>query len=127
MSHIVDRPEISDICLLLRAHGEQHWMLSTVLPLVQQLERGELRGDGELAAALAYLDVLWIEAQGRAAETDAAFGELVERTALVDLMLHEKAHRYHAAVRRLRASLRGRVERLLAGSGEASAPEPASP
>ena len=60
----------SDICLLLRAHAEQRWLCHEVLPVLRQLERGDSLPEEQLGAALAYLEVLWIEASQRAAETD---------------------------------------------------------
>ncbi len=68
-------PHIShppDICLILRAHGEQRWLISEVVPLVRQLEQPGLIAEDQVGAALAYLEVLWLDACQRAAETDYA-------------------------------------------------------
>ena len=111
-------PQISDICLLLRAHGEQRWLIYELVPVVRQLEDLDSIPEDELGAAFAYLEALWIEARRHAAETDAAYAELEQRAAGGDIPLHEKARRYHAAVRRLRTALAKRVERLLAAGSE---------
>lgn len=64
-----------------------------------------------MGAALAYLEVLWLDACRRAAETDAA-REQLDREAAADQILYEKARRYHAAVRRLRAAVGRRVSAI---------------
>ena len=73
---MIDRPvsPTSDISLLLRAHAEQRWLSHEVLPVLRQLEQRDCLPEEQLGAALAYLEVLWIEASQRAAETDAAQG-----------------------------------------------------
>jgi hypothetical protein len=111
----------SDVCLLLRAHAETRWLSHEVLPVLRELEQGASRSEEQRGAALAYLEALWIEACGRAAETEAARVELDDVGAISDRGLYEKAHRYHAAVRRLRKAIIGRVDRLLAVAGESSA------
>jgi hypothetical protein len=108
-----------DIGLILRAHGEQLWLTAEVVPLVGQLERGGEMPEDQIGAALAYLEVLWIDARRRAAETDAARLELDRDGARHDRVLCEKARRYHAAVRRLRTALGRRVS-ALTGLGEPS-------
>jgi len=65
-----------DICLILRADGEQRWLISEVVPIVRQLEQPGLIPDDQVGAALAYLEVLWLDACQRAAETDAAREQL---------------------------------------------------
>jgi hypothetical protein len=118
-----DSTQLSDICLLLRAHGEQRWLIYELVPVVRQLEQGSVPED-QLGAALAYLEALGIEARHRAAETDAAYAELQPPRG-GDVSLHEKARRYHAAVRRLRDAVMRRIDRLLAAGSEAPASEPA--
>ena len=108
-----------DIGLILRAHGEQLWLTAEVVPIVRQLERGEELPEDQVGAALAYLEVLWIDAAARAAETDAARAALERAAAEHDRVLCEKALRYHAAVRRLRAAV-GRSVAALSGLGEQS-------
>jgi hypothetical protein len=117
MTDLADTPQTSDICLLLRAHGEQRWLIYELVPVVRQLEQRDSLPEDQLGAALAYLEALWIEARSRAAETDAAHAEL-EEAGGGDVCLHEKARRYYAAVRRLRRALAVRVQRLLAVGGE---------
>lgn len=114
MSTSFESPDTADICLLLRAHGEQLWLLSRVLPLVRKLEAGEELAEEQGGAALAYLELLWIEARSRAAESDAAVARLQPPRGSATGTLREKARRYYAAVLRLRRSLGGRVEVLLA-------------
>ncbi len=101
-----------DICLLLRVHGEQRWLVAKVIPLLRQLEeRGAVEPD-ELAPALAYLEVLWLEAGLRAAETDAAAAKLHPAGGAQPTVLEHKAERYAAAVRRLRHAVDRRVRAL---------------
>jgi hypothetical protein len=119
---MTDQPLIShppDIGLILRAHGEQLWLTAEVVPIVRQLERAEELPEDQVGAALAYLEVLWIDARARAAETDAARAALERAAAEHDRLLCEKARRYHAAVRRLRAAV-GRSVAALTGLGEHS-------
>jgi hypothetical protein len=104
-----------DICLLLRVHAEQRWLVSKVIPVIRQLEQPESVAADEQGAALAYLEVLWLEAGLRATETDAAAAKLDPDRDETPTVLSEKANRYHAAVRRLRQAVDRRV-RVLAGS-----------
>jgi hypothetical protein len=106
----IDHPP--DICLILRAHGEQRWLISEVVPLVRQLEQPGLIVEDQVGAALAYLEVLWLDACQRAAETDAARAQLDRDNAGADHLLYDKARRYHAAVRRLRSAVNQRVAAL---------------
>jgi len=115
--HVISHPP--DISLILRAHGEQLWLTAEVVPIVRQLERGEELPEDQIGAALAYLEVLWIDARRRAAETDAARAALERAAAQHDHILCEKARRYHAAVRRLRTAV-GRSVAALTGLGESS-------
>jgi hypothetical protein len=108
-----------DISLILRAHGEQLWLTAEVAPTVGQLEQRGAIPEDQIGAALAYLEMLWIDARSRAAETDAARAELEGDDAQHDRVLCEKALRYHAAVRRLRTALGRRVS-ALTGLGEQS-------
>jgi hypothetical protein len=108
-----------DICLILRAHGEQRWLISEVIPTVRQLEQPDAIDEDQVGAALAYLEVLWLDACQRAAETDAA-REQLDRDAPADQILFQKARRYHTAVRRLRAVVARRVAALTGVPNEAS-------
>ena len=111
----------ADIRLLLRAHGEQHWLLCELYPVIRQLEHGHAVPEDQLGAAFAYLEALWIEAQRRATDTDCAFSRLEPRCSGA---LRSAAHRYHHAVRVLRAVLACRVEKLLAPGANLLAREP---
>src|ERR1700730_13602093 len=103
----------SDVCLLLRAHAEARWLSHEVVPVLRELEHEESETQEQLGAALAYLEVLWIESRKRAGETDAAYAELDATAVNGDRPLHAKARGYHAVVRSLRESLGLRVGRLL--------------
>ncbi len=111
----------SDVCLLLRAYAEQRWLSREVVPVLRQLETPDALPEEQLGAALAYLEVTWLEAARHAAETDAAFAALQDNAALnIDEALRCKARRYHAAVRFLRDAVGRHVARLIAvaGAGE---------
>ena len=112
-----------DICLLLRTYAEQRWLVSEVVPTVRQLKHPGAIDEDQVGAALAYLEVLWLDARQRAAETDAARAQLERESAVRDQVLYEKARRYHAAVRRLRAALASRVS-ALTGLPMSDAPTP---
>jgi len=102
----------SDVSLLLRAYSEQRWLTSELLPVLRELERPGAVPEEQLGAALAYLEVLWVDASQRAAETDEAFVELNAFDHGPSRLLCERARRYNAAVRRLRSSVGTRVTRL---------------
>jgi hypothetical protein len=122
----LDLLEPPDICLLLRAHGEQRWLISEVVPLLRELEQAVSDEGDQLGAALAYLEVLWVDACLRAAETDAAFAKLDHADGRTSLVLCERARRYHTAVRRLRTAVALRVARVTHGCGDTAAHEHAS-
>lgn len=127
-SSLTDPSPPSDVCLLLRAHAEQRWLSLEVGPVLQQLQHRDSLPEEQLGAALAYLEVLWIEASQRAAETDAVYAQLAsQRTANAaadeaacaprqdaDQTLPSSACRYHAAVRTFRAMLARQVAALIA-------------
>jgi hypothetical protein len=104
---------VSDVCLLLRAHAESRWLSNELAPVLREIELGETISEPQLGAALAYLEVLWIEACSRARETESARVELDALGTDGDKSLHDKAQRYHTAVRRLRDSIELRVAELL--------------
>jgi hypothetical protein len=108
---------LSDVCLLLRAHAEQGWLSHELVPILRELEHRDLLPEEQLGAALAYLEVLWLEASQRAAETEAAHAELDSIQASADPALSREARSYHAAVCALRRSVARNVARLLARSG----------
>lgn len=120
-----DHSPPADVCLLLRAHAEARWLSAEVVPVLRELERDDLPAE-QLGAALAYVEVLWIEARGRAAETDAARADLDTIGPHGAQAIHSNARRYHVAVRRLRTTIYRRVERLIATSSDASACDRAS-
>lgn len=101
-----------DICLLLRSHGEQRWLIYEVLPVLRQLETPGSIPENQLGAAFAYLELLWLDARRRARETDAACAKLQDESVQQDPELYEKAHHYCAAVRRLRRAISHRVASL---------------
>ncbi len=101
-----------DICLLLRAHSEQRWLSSRLVPVLSDLERPGCIPEDQLGAALAYLEILWLDARSRASETDAARAHLGPAPDAFD-ELYESARAYHAAVVRLRGELHRRVSGLI--------------
>jgi hypothetical protein len=115
-----NRPSTFDVCLLLRAHAESRWLSNELGPVLREIEQRETVAEQQLGAALAYLEVLWIEACARARETEAARVEL-DALGGGDRSLGEKAHRYHVAVRRLRDGVERRVTRQLTVPGNAPA------
>jgi len=129
MTHDLETPPPSDVCLLLRAHAEQRWLSQEVGPVLRQLRYRDELPEEQLGAALAYLEVLWIEASQRAAETDAAYAEFEasERAARAAAAAAEsdaragggwtlpsKARRYRVAVLTLRDVFGRQVAALLA-------------
>ena len=117
----------SDICLLLRSHAEQRWLCHEVLPVLRQLEHRDSLPEEQLGAALAYLEVLWIEASQRAAETDSAYLALQVESLYGEAPLHGKARSYHAAVIRLREAIARHVVQLVAAPSEERSEDHASP
>jgi hypothetical protein len=116
-SHPANQSPPADVCLLLRAHAEARWLGHEVVPVIRELERELDHGAGS-GADVAYLEALSIEAQHHAAETDAVRLELDAQAPAGDHGVMGNAHRYHAAVRRLRATIDARVQQLLAAAGE---------
>jgi hypothetical protein len=107
-----DNSHPPDICLLLRTHSEQRWLTSRLVPVLADLEQPGCVPEDQLGAALAYVELLWIEARRRASETDAAHAQL-ERALGERSDLCESARAYHAAVRGLREGLHVRVDSLI--------------
>jgi hypothetical protein len=114
MTNHSDPSPPSDVCLLLRAHAEQRWLCHEIVPVLRQLEQRDSLPEEQSGAALAYLEVLWIEAAGRAAETDAAYAELDAASSNGDRALSGKARGYHRAVRTLRDAVARHVAQLVA-------------
>jgi hypothetical protein len=115
---------LCDVCLLLRAHAEQSWLSHELVPLLRELEHPDSLPQDQLPAALAYLEVLWVEASQRAAETDAAHDDLNAIDIAGARSLSNLARGYHAAVRTLRDSVSKQVDRLLAAPSEDTAHDP---
>ena len=113
-----------DICLLLRVDAEQRWLVAKVIPLLRQLEQPGAVPPQESGPALAFLEVQWLEAGLRAAETDTAAAKLEPAGDGTGSVLTEKAHRYHASVRRLRHAVDRRVRLLTSPAPELAAQEP---
>src|SRR5271154_3315967 len=118
MSHQSNPYPLSDVCLLLRAHAEQGWLSHELLPVLRQLEHRDSLPEEQVGAALAYLEVLWVEAAQRAADTEAAHAELEAIHASADPNLSREARNYHLAVCTLRESAARHVNELLAVPGE---------
>lgn len=113
MSHTSNSSPPSDVCLLLRAHAEQRWLRREVVPVLRQLELPHELPEEQIGAALAYLELTWLDAGRLAVETDAALAALDEH-APADSTLPSNARRYHAAVRFLREAVARRVAELIA-------------
>jgi hypothetical protein len=116
MTHSTTTSDPPDISLLLRVYGEQRWLICEVFPVLREAEQPDGIAEQDLPAALAYLEMLWSQARRLARETDAA-AALVDDDPACSQVLVEKARRYHAAVRRLRTSMRARVELVTAPYG----------
>jgi hypothetical protein len=101
-----------DVSLLLRAHAEQRWLGSEVIPVVRQIETPERLPEEQLPAAVAYLEVIWAEAMSRARETESARCNLDE-IGLPGQLLPIRARCCHAAVRTLREAVARRVAPLI--------------
>lgn len=106
-------PVPPDVSLLLRAHAERRWLSREVIPVLRQIETPEHLPEDQLPAALAYLEVIWAEAIGRARDTEAERRRLDERED-ADQPLLTRARRYHRVVQDLRDVVARRVVRLLA-------------
>lgn len=104
----------SDVCLLLRTYAEQRWLSREVVPVLRQLETPDTLPEEQLGAALAYLEVTWLEAARHAAETDAALADLETTRLTAEEALPSKARRYHAAVRFLRETVGRHVDAFIA-------------
>jgi hypothetical protein len=102
----------ADVSLLLRAHAERRWLSREVIPVLRQIETCEDLPEDQLPAALAYLEVIWAEAVGRARETDAERRRLDARD-LTEQPLLARARRYHRVVEALREAVARRVGQLL--------------
>jgi hypothetical protein len=114
MSHPCDHFPPSDVCLMLRVDAERRWLSREVVPVVRQLQHLEDLPEEQLGAALAYLEVTWIEACRLAAETEATFAEMnASAPAGRGETLPFKARDYHTAVRNLREAVERNVRALV--------------
>jgi hypothetical protein len=102
-----------DVCLLLRSHAEQLWLTRETIPVLHQLHRRDELPEEQLGAALAYLEVSWLEASRLAAETEAARAALRAALPGPDRALALQACRYHTAVRVLREAVADCVRALV--------------
>jgi hypothetical protein len=114
MSHDSDRSPPSDVCLLLRAYAEQRWLSREVVPVLRQLESPDELPEEQLGAALAYLEVTWLEASRLAAETDAAFAALEDTAPDTQEALPSKARHFHTAVLFLREAVGRHIAAFIA-------------
>jgi hypothetical protein len=115
-----------DVCLMLRAHAQQHWLNQQVMPVLSELEERDSVPEDQVAAALAYLEVLWYEASLRAGETEAAFAKLNASAGGGEQRLHETVRRYHASVSRLHQAVEGHVVKLVAAPSDMRARDSAT-
>jgi len=120
MTRYSDNLPPSDVCLMLRAHAEQRWLSHEVVPVLRQLQTPGGLPDEQLGAALAYLEVTWLEATRLAAETDAACADLEEATNSEET-LPSRARSYHVAVHTLRQAVARNVTALIAAPGNVPA------
>ena len=126
MNSTTDTEHPADICLLLRVHAEQRWLANKVIPILRQLEQPGSIDEEDAGAAVAYLEVIWLEAGLRAIETDAAYAKLEGAADDFSVLISERARRYHAAVRRLRETIGRRVRNLTLPLEEPSSHEAAN-
>ena len=104
----------SDVRLMLRVDAEQRWLSREVIPVLRQLRDPDELPEEQLGAALAYLEVTWLEARRLAAETDVTFAEMNTVAASAsEEALPSKARTYHAAVHTLRDAVERNVQALL--------------
>ncbi len=83
--------------------------------MLREVETRDELPEEQLAAALAYLEVTWLDAKLRARETDAAYDQLdTSPTGSEDQELYRKALRYYSSVRVLREVVTRRVAPVLA-------------
>lgn len=113
----------ADVNLMLRAHAELRCLSREVIPVLRQVETRDGLPEEQLGAAMAYLEVTWMQAQRRAAETDLARCELAGsvQSALPcrdEDDLHRRACRYYDAVKALRETAARRIAPALSTSSQ---------
>lgn len=122
MSEHINKIDVlpADVSLMLRAHAELRCLQREVLPVLRQLETGDGLPEDQHGAALAYLEMCWLAARGRAHETDTAHRMLRDSRGPDEL--RAGACRYYDAARQLRSTVGRRVSRALEGfSGRSAA------
>lgn len=102
------------VTLLLRAHAELSFLRREVLPVLSQLEAPGKLDCAERFAALAFLEVAWLEAQLRAFTTDLTRATVIGEEQSEPDRLRGPAERYYKNLRALRAHTSVRVRRALA-------------
>jgi hypothetical protein len=103
----------ADVSLMLRAHAELRCLHREVLPVLHQVLTGEDLPEDQYDAAVAYLEVCWLTARGRAHETDTAHRQLRDSRGREEL--RASACRYYDAAWRLRCAVGRRVGCALQG------------
>lgn len=111
---------LTDTALLLRVYAEHHWLQAELVPVLEQLESPIGVGADEHEAALAYLEVMWAEAQRRAHETDIAHAQAELDFSFSNAALVGQARMYYRWVRGLTAGLAERVQALVGPAGAAA-------
>lgn len=110
----------ADVELMLRAHAETRCLSREVIPVVRQIETGAGLPQEQYGAAMAYLEVTWLQARRRARESDAAYLQLcvlpADRADGED-EIYSGACRYYTAVKALREVVQRRVGMLLDACG----------
>jgi hypothetical protein len=113
-----------DVSLMLRAHAELRCLSREVIPVLRQLETREDLPEEQYGAAMAYLEVTWLQARNRAQETDAArrrlCGAADRARELADADLHGRACCYYDAVKELRCVAQARLMALMSAAQDAA-------
>ncbi len=122
MSEFIENPEPppADVGLMLRAHAELRCLSRELIPVLREVETRDGLPEEQLGAAMAYLEVTWMQARRRAAETDCARDELAVAPPSAygeegpsQRELHGRACRYYEAVKALREAVAERVALVL--------------
>jgi hypothetical protein len=98
---------------MLRVDAERRWLSREVIPVLRQLRDPDELPEEQLGAALAYLEVTWLEARRLATETDATLAEMDAAPRSSEEALPSKARRYHASVHTLRDAVERNVQALM--------------
>ena len=114
-----------DVHLLLRAHAQQHWLNHEVVPVLREVDEPYSLPREEHVAAIAYLEVIWIEAARRAFEAETACAAL-DSCAGSEEALHGTARCYHRAVRTLHDCIARHIAEVHFGLGDSFTRRPIS-